>query len=84
MTGIAPSFDPEEPVVCPECGSDDLLEDTNEGNVVCRSCGLILQNYFLDRSAEWRTFDDDEIGQDRCRVGPAVNNLLDETLGSRV
>mmetsp|Transcript_21493 Transcript_21493/g.54102 ORF Transcript_21493/g.54102 Transcript_21493/m.54102 type:complete len:609 (-) Transcript_21493:210-2036(-) len=44
---------------CPYCGSDDIITDYTEGVVVCRSCGLMLQNKIVSDAAEWRSFKDD-------------------------
>lgn len=65
---------------CEECGSDNIIENWREGNEVCRECGLVVQERFLDMGSEWRTYADDlEQGKDKSRVGPG-EHPLDEVL----
>jgi len=42
--------------VCPECGSIDLFIDRENGEVVCRRCGLVIDETMLDRGPEWRSY----------------------------
>ncbi|CAD7948218.1 unnamed protein product [Amoebophrya sp. A120] len=44
---------------CLYCGSDNIRVDYTEGLVVCRSCGLVLQNKIVTDAAEWRSFKDE-------------------------
>ena len=45
---------------CAECGGDDLLRDSETGELVCVSCGFVIQSTALDRGAEWRAFNIDQ------------------------
>lgn len=61
-------------VMCPDCAEDppNVIEDWAEGNVVCASCGLVLETHLVDQRSEWRTFAaDDGKGDDPSRVGKA-------------
>lgn len=65
--------------MCPECKEDppNLVEDTQAGDVICESCGIVLSQRGIDQRAEWRTFANDEAGNDDpSRVGDAPNLLL--------
>ncbi len=53
---------------CPECGSDTFIEDKNRGELVCEGCGLVLEEGFIDRGQEWRSFDSEQSSQ-RARTG---------------
>lgn len=44
---------------CPECGSVNLQYDEKRGEVVCRGCGLVLDENILDLGQEWRGGPDD-------------------------
>lgn len=68
-------------VVCPECRiiPPDLVERFAEGDVVCGNCGLVLGDRVVDTRSEWRTFSNDDQGNDDpSRVGDAGNPLLDD------
>ena len=54
--------------VCPECGSTDLFIDRENGEVVCRKCGLVIDETMLDMGPEWRSYTREE-KESRTRVG---------------
>lgn len=61
-------------VMCPDCNEDppNIIEDWQEGNVTCTTCGLVLETHLVDQRSEWRTFaSDDGKGDDPSRVGKA-------------
>ena len=51
---------------CPECKSNKLSVDHKRGEVVCNSCGIVMDENMLDQGQEWREFSD---GQDERRSG---------------
>jgi transcription initiation factor TFIIB len=55
---------------CPECNSINLTVDEKRGEIICRSCGFIVDENLVDTSPEWRSFDD---GEDRARGGAPVS-----------
>ncbi|GAB7361997.1 hypothetical protein MBLNU230_g2033t1 [Neophaeotheca triangularis] len=66
-------------LICKDCREDppDLHEDHQSGDMICGSCGLVLQQRSVDQSSEWRTFNNDEQGNDDpSRVGDGPNALL--------
>ncbi|KAI0559566.1 Transcription factor TFIIB cyclin-like protein [Gracilaria domingensis] len=83
MPSLAPPMEREMPEECPECGSDDIVENWREGTADCRSCGLILIERLLDLGTEWRTFTSEE-GDDPNRAGPANNPLLEFEHGTSI
>jgi len=56
------------PVVCPECGSSQVIEDLTRGERICAGCGLVLSDHHIDTGAEWRAFSSEEADA-RSRVG---------------
>ncbi|RLI48560.1 MAG: transcription initiation factor IIB [Candidatus Thorarchaeota archaeon] len=56
------------PVVCPECGSSQVIEDLMRGERICAGCGLVLSDHHIDTGAEWRAFSSEEADA-RSRVG---------------
>lgn len=66
-------------MLCPDCKEDppNLYDDHQSGDTLCDSCGLVLSARGIDTRAEWRTFaNDDQGNDDPSRVGDAPNPLL--------
>ncbi|KAE9974383.1 hypothetical protein BLS_001772 [Venturia inaequalis] len=64
---------------CPECQEfpPNLIEEFSSGDTVCASCGMVLASHVVDTRSEWRTFSNDDQGNDDpSRVGDAANPLL--------
>ena len=67
---------------CPECRSINLVVDEKRGEIVCRSCGLVLDENVVDTSPEWRNFDGDTSKQ---RAGAPVSfSKADMGLGTNI
>jgi len=67
---------------CPECGSEELIEDYELGEVVCSSCGLVIKVYSINNGPEWRTFSIDD-HESRSRVGaPLSYSIHDKGLST--
>lgn len=62
--------------VCPNCNSDNIINDTKNGQIVCgnKKCGIVIDN-IIDDGAEWSQFNNDE-GRDLtksrfcCKINP--------------
>ena len=66
-------------MICKDCREipPNLIEEFSNGDVVCGSCGLVLGERTVDTRSEWRTFaNDDQGNDDPSRVGEAANPLL--------
>ncbi|EON65379.1 hypothetical protein W97_04617 [Coniosporium apollinis CBS 100218] len=66
-------------LICPECKEfpPNHVDEPASGDVVCGSCGLVLMSHVVDMRSEWRTFaNDDQGNDDPSRVGEAANPLL--------
>jgi transcription initiation factor TFIIB len=66
-------------MVCPDCKEypPNLVEEFASGDMVCGSCGLVLGDRIVDTRSEWRTFSNDDQGNDDpSRVGDGANPLL--------
>jgi transcription initiation factor TFIIB len=69
---------------CPECGSINLILHKDRGEVVCKDCGLVIEEKMVDFGQEWREFDDDE-GEKKRRTGaPMTYTKFDRGLGTDV
>ncbi|KUJ08020.1 cyclin-like protein [Mollisia scopiformis] len=66
-------------LICKDCREDppNLVEEFSSGDMVCASCGLVLGDRIVDTRSEWRTFSNDDQGNDDpSRVGDGANPLL--------
>lgn len=67
---------------CSECGSDNLIEDSDMGEVVCGNCGLVVREKILNEGPEWRAFTREE-KMGRSRVGsPTSLSVHDKGLST--
>ena len=57
---------------CPECGSPDLVLDSEMGEYVCSRCGLVIEENMTSQEAEWRAFTPQERDA-RARAGTPTN-----------
>lgn len=57
--------------VCPEC---DGRVRTTDGERICESCGLVIDETVIDQGPEWRAFNHQE-HEDRSRVGAPSTKL---------
>lgn len=69
---------------CPECGSQDLVEDHAAGDMVCSQCGVIVADRIVDMEREWREFESDTSSKQKSRVGGPTNPLLESSEMSTV
>ncbi|KAK0288646.1 transcription initiation factor IIB [Friedmanniomyces endolithicus] len=66
-------------MICKDCKEDppELYEDHSSGDLMCANCGLVMMQRTVDMSSEWRTFSNDDQGNDDpSRVGDGPNSLL--------
>jgi len=67
---------------CPECTSDNLVEDYDRGEVICQACGLVINENVMNRGPEWRAFTKEE-RESRGRVGiPISYSMHDKGLST--
>jgi transcription initiation factor TFIIB len=58
-------------VCCKACGSGQTVFDYKHGEILCRSCGLVLEDTLFDFGPEWRAFDEDQMNK-RARTGGPI------------
>lgn len=69
---------------CPECGGINLFWNKEKGEIICRDCGLVIEDKMVDFTQEWREFDSSE-GESRRRTGaPMTFTQYDQGLGTEV
>ncbi len=74
----------KQETICPECGSKKLINDHERGEVVCGSCGLVIDDNIVDMGPEWRAFDHEQRDK-RTRVGaPITYTIHDKGLSTMI
>ena len=74
----------EETIKCPECGSSHLSKDYSRAELVCESCGLVIDQDIIDHGPEWRAFDSEQRDK-RARTGaPMTYTIHDKGLSTTI
>ncbi len=68
---------------CPECGGINLFWNKDKGEVICKDCGLVIEDKMVDFGQEWREFDSDSQGKRRTGA-PMTYTQYDQGLGTEV
>ncbi len=69
---------------CPECGGNNLFINQDKGEVVCKDCGLVLEDQTVDFDQEWREFDPEKAQEKRRTGAPMSYTQFDQGLGTDV
>ena len=69
---------------CSECGGVNLIMNKEKGEIICRDCGLVIEEKMIDFSQEWREFDHDESDKKRRTGSPMTYTKFDRGLGTDV
>ncbi|MCX6710679.1 MAG: transcription initiation factor IIB [Candidatus Woesearchaeota archaeon] len=69
---------------CPECGSVNLFFNKEKGEVICKDCGLVVDDKMVDFGQEWRDFDSDKSDSRRRSGAPMTYTQYDQGLGTEV
>ena len=68
---------------CPECSGINLFFNKDKGEIICKDCGLVVEDKMVDFGLEWREFD--ETGASKRRSGaPMTYTQYDQGLGTKV
>lgn len=69
---------------CPECGGINLFYNNDKGEVICRDCGLVVEDKMVDFDQEWREFDSDAAARKRRTGAPMSYTQFDKGLGTDI
>jgi len=70
---------------CSECGATDLFIDREKGEVICRECGLVVEDKMVEFGQDHREFESDAGETNRRRTGaPMTYTQFDQGLGTEV
>ena len=64
-------------ISCEDCGSDEIIEDTSHGILVCTNCGQVVSS-LMDCGAEWTQYNDDN-KKDMNRCSHPISQLLPQS-----
>jgi len=69
---------------CPECGGINLFINREKGEIICKDCGLVIEDKMVEFGQEWREHEA-ESGQQKRRAGaPMTYTQFDQGLGTEV
>jgi len=69
---------------CPECGGINLFWNKDKGEVICKDCGLVIEDKMVDFSQEWREFEAGDAEKRRRTGAPMTYTQFDQGLGTEV
>ncbi|MFH1399384.1 MAG: transcription initiation factor IIB [Candidatus Woesearchaeota archaeon] len=69
---------------CPECGGINLFWNKEKGEIICKDCGLVVEDKMIDFGQEWREFDSDDGDRRRRGGAPMTYTQFDQGLGTEV
>ncbi|MBU1200884.1 MAG: transcription initiation factor IIB [Nanoarchaeota archaeon] len=69
---------------CPECGGINLFHYQERGEIICKDCGLVVEDKMVDFDQEWREFDAESAEKKRRTGAPMSYTQFDKGLGTDV
>lgn len=69
---------------CPECGGINLFWNRDKGEVICKDCGLVVEDKMVDFTQEWRDFESKDEEKRRRTGAPMTYMQFDQGLGTEV
>ncbi|NPD87254.1 MAG: transcription initiation factor IIB [Asgard group archaeon] len=79
---VTSSLEPSLPR-CPDCNSTKLTFDSSRGEISCGNCGLVVEDSYIDQTAEWRAYSKDQHIK-RARTGTPKNLLSYDHYGTLI
>ncbi len=69
---------------CPECGGINLFINRDKGEVICKDCGLVIEEKMVDFGQEWREMESEDAEKRRRTGAPMTYTQYDMGLGTEV
>jgi len=69
---------------CPECGGINLFWNKEKGEIICKDCGLVVEEKMVDFDREWREMDSEVAARKRRTGAPMSYTHFDQGLGTDV
>lgn len=68
---------------CKSCGSDKIVENYRDGDIVCTMCGIVQESRIVSLEEDWSNYESTrENGKDNSRVGYTDHSNPYATLGT--
>lgn len=61
---------------CTECGSINLFINREKGEIICKDCGLVIEDKMVDFTQEGRSFEEDGTENSTTRTGAPLTSLI--------
>lgn len=69
---------------CPECGGKNLFNNKDKGEVICRTCGLVIDSKNISLGKEWRDFEEDDESEMKRSGAPTSYTKYDMGMGTSI
>jgi len=69
---------------CPECGGINLFWNREKGEVICKDCGLVIEDKMVDFGQEWKEYEGEGEGKKGRTGAPMTYTQFDMGLGTEV
>ena len=69
---------------CPECAGINLFWNKEKGEIICKDCGLVVEEKMVDFDQEWREFDSSQQASQRRAGAPMTYTQFDQGLGTEI
>ena len=69
---------------CPECSGINLFYYKEKGEIICKDCGLVVEDKMVEFDQEWREFDAESAAKKRRAGAPMSYTQFDRGLGTEV
>ena len=69
---------------CPECAGINLFLNKEKGEIICKDCGLVVEEKMVDFGQEWREMDSESAERKRRTGAPMTYTQYDKGLGTEV
>jgi transcription initiation factor TFIIB len=69
---------------CPDCGNEGLYHDVDNGEIICKKCGYILDDKNISLEKEWRDFSETESSEMKRVGAPSSYTKYDMGLGTNI
>lgn len=70
---------------CTECGSINLFVNREKGEIICKDCGLVIEDKMVEFGQDWREFEEGGGDERKGRTGaPMTYTQFDQGLGTEV
>ena len=74
----------EEITQCHECGSTHISKDYSRAELICKDCGLVIDDELIDHGPEWCAFDSDQREKRARTRAPMTDTIHNKGLSTMI